>query len=197
MKESIKLENGKYELIFKQNEGILEDEEDYKMTFKCLRNGEEWRNLIGDKLVFSMFHMIRELQEENKMNEQILKMRNNKYSENEYSEIVQEMKNYLAHIKAHKQVIENLEYNCVQSDSRDKSIEMVEHLMDSKYMHFFKMTVKDYIKKKVEDLFESIVKDFDLKNGGIRPGDDLEIEKFEEVIANYIENNYNELIYHD
>lgn len=38
------LENGKYTLIFDDKTGILE----------ALRYGEKWRDLTGDKLVYSM-----------------------------------------------------------------------------------------------------------------------------------------------
>lgn len=48
----IKLDNGKYTIIQKEN-GSLE----------ALRHGERWRDLTGDNLIFYMAHTIEEQQE--------------------------------------------------------------------------------------------------------------------------------------
>ena len=42
-RKSIKLDNGKYEIVFDKNGQFPE---------VCLRNGEPWRNLVGDNLIF-------------------------------------------------------------------------------------------------------------------------------------------------
>lgn len=52
--ESIKLDDGKYEVVHTDNPWI----------FKALRYGEEWRDLTGDKMVLTMFYRIQELEEE-------------------------------------------------------------------------------------------------------------------------------------
>lgn len=54
MKESIKLDNGKYEVISHDN----------MKKFECTRYGESWRDLIGDNLMLSMFYRIKELEDE-------------------------------------------------------------------------------------------------------------------------------------
>ena len=36
---------------------------DNGLNFKCTRNGEPWRDLIGDNLVFAMFSEIQECRE--------------------------------------------------------------------------------------------------------------------------------------
>ena len=46
-KSSLKLDNGKYEIILKN------DPKDFQ--FSCLRYDEEWRDLAGDKMVMSLF----------------------------------------------------------------------------------------------------------------------------------------------
>jgi len=48
---NIKLENGKYEFIYNEKTG----------DFKCLRNGEEWRDFTGDKAVWSLFNFCQNL----------------------------------------------------------------------------------------------------------------------------------------
>ncbi len=52
--ESIKLDNGKYEVILN----------DKPWKFEALRYGETWRSLTGDNLVLAMFYRIQELEEE-------------------------------------------------------------------------------------------------------------------------------------
>ena len=59
-KESILLDNEKYEVIFDQTSG--------KCEFHALRYGEEWRNLTGDNLVLCMFQRIQDLEERLKDN---------------------------------------------------------------------------------------------------------------------------------
>lgn len=49
MKETIKL--GKYELSHENG-----------CNLKCTRDGEDWRNLVGDNLVLQMFQRIQELE---------------------------------------------------------------------------------------------------------------------------------------
>ena len=51
----LKLDNNKYEIIEDLEHGI----------FKCLRNGEEWRDLVGDNLILSLVDKIQELENEN------------------------------------------------------------------------------------------------------------------------------------
>ena len=51
----INLYDNKYTVIEDLNNGV----------FKALRNGEEWRDLIGDGLSLSMIQKIQELEEEN------------------------------------------------------------------------------------------------------------------------------------
>lgn len=57
--DSISLEGGKY-TVFQSVASCC-------YTFKALRYGEDWRDLVGDNLVHSMFHRILELQEELEM----------------------------------------------------------------------------------------------------------------------------------
>jgi len=45
MEEKITICDGKYTLIYNNENG----------DFRALRYGEEWRSLVGDKLVFAMF----------------------------------------------------------------------------------------------------------------------------------------------
>jgi hypothetical protein len=45
MEEKITICDGKYTLIYNDEDG----------NFRALRYGEEWRSLVGDKLVFAMF----------------------------------------------------------------------------------------------------------------------------------------------
>ena len=56
MRESVKLDDGKYEVIFDQN-GCRSD-------FYALRYGESWRDLTGDNLVLAMFYRIQNLEEQ-------------------------------------------------------------------------------------------------------------------------------------
>jgi len=55
--ESIKI--NEYEILvnFNNNNSI----------FEAKRNGEPWRNLIGDNLVMTMFYRIQQLEEENRL----------------------------------------------------------------------------------------------------------------------------------
>ena len=55
MRESVKLDDGKYEVIFDQN-GRRSD-------FYALRYGEEWRSLTGDNLILAMFYRIQNLED--------------------------------------------------------------------------------------------------------------------------------------
>lgn len=55
MKESIKLDDGKYEVVLDQTNNTFD--------FHALRHGEQWRHLTGDNLVLSMFQRIQELEE--------------------------------------------------------------------------------------------------------------------------------------
>lgn len=50
---NIKLDNGKYEFIVNNNG-----------TMKCLRHGEEWRDLTGDGMVLAMAYEIERLRDE-------------------------------------------------------------------------------------------------------------------------------------
>lgn len=52
--EKVKVDE--YEVIQDLNNGV----------FKCLRNGEEWRDLTGDNLILSLINEIQELREQNK-----------------------------------------------------------------------------------------------------------------------------------
>ena len=56
MRESISLDDGKYEIIFDQNDRVSE--------FYALRYGEEWRSLTGDNMVLCMFQRIKDLEEQ-------------------------------------------------------------------------------------------------------------------------------------
>lgn len=56
MKESIILDDGKYEVIL--------DQVGSSFDFYALRHGERWRTLTGDNLVFCMFQKIKELEEQ-------------------------------------------------------------------------------------------------------------------------------------
>lgn len=51
----IKLKVGEYEIIEDLSNGV----------FKCLRHGEEWRNLAGDNMILSLVSKIEELTEQN------------------------------------------------------------------------------------------------------------------------------------
>lgn len=55
----IVLDNGKYIILWNDDMSI----------FKCLRNGNEWRNLMGDNLIYSLIMKIEELQNEIKNKE--------------------------------------------------------------------------------------------------------------------------------
>jgi hypothetical protein len=48
----VKLEKGKYE-FYEDGNGIL----------KCLRNGEQWKDYIGDKAVLCLFYRAQKLEE--------------------------------------------------------------------------------------------------------------------------------------
>ena len=55
-KKTIKLEGGKYTIVYDKTNQYPE---------KCLRYGEEWRDLIGDKLIFALCNEIEELERDN------------------------------------------------------------------------------------------------------------------------------------
>lgn len=55
MKEIIKLDSGKYEVILDQSYG--------EFNFHALRYGKEWRDLTGDNLVLAMFNKIQDLED--------------------------------------------------------------------------------------------------------------------------------------
>lgn len=55
MIKTIKLDSGKYTVVYDKNNQYPE---------KCLRNGEEWRSLVGDNLIFWLCAKIEELEEE-------------------------------------------------------------------------------------------------------------------------------------
>jgi len=55
MKESIKLDNGEYEVIL--------DQDGSNFNFHALRYGEQWRDLIGDNLILAMFYKIQDLED--------------------------------------------------------------------------------------------------------------------------------------
>jgi len=55
MKESVKLDSGKYEVVLDQTYG--------EFNFNALRYGEKWRNLVGDNLILAMFYKIQELED--------------------------------------------------------------------------------------------------------------------------------------
>ena len=54
MGKTIELDNGKYTVIYDENN---------QYPMKCLRYGEEWRNLVGDNLIFWLCAKIEELEE--------------------------------------------------------------------------------------------------------------------------------------
>lgn len=54
MSKKIELDNGKYTIVYN---------EDNQYPKKCLRYGEEWRDLVGDNLVFWLCNRIQELEE--------------------------------------------------------------------------------------------------------------------------------------
>ena len=55
MSKTIELDNGKYAIVYDETNSYPE---------KCLRYGEEWRDLIGDNLIFWLCKRIEELEEE-------------------------------------------------------------------------------------------------------------------------------------
>lgn len=54
MGKRIELDNGKYTVIYDENN---------QYPMKCLRYGEEWRDLVGDNLIFWLCAKIEELEE--------------------------------------------------------------------------------------------------------------------------------------
>lgn len=54
MAKTIKLDDGKYTIVYDENN---------QCPVKCLRYGEEYRNLIGDNLIFWLCVRIEELEE--------------------------------------------------------------------------------------------------------------------------------------
>lgn len=54
MGKTIELDNGKYTVMYDENN---------QYPMKCLRYGEEWRDLIGDNLIFWLCTKIEELEE--------------------------------------------------------------------------------------------------------------------------------------
>lgn len=54
MGKTIELDNGKYTVIYDENN---------QYPMKCLRYGEEWRDLVGDNLIFWLCAKIEELEE--------------------------------------------------------------------------------------------------------------------------------------
>ena len=54
MGKTIELDNGKYTVIYDENN---------QYPMKCLRYGEEWRDLVGDNLIFWLCARIEELEE--------------------------------------------------------------------------------------------------------------------------------------
>lgn len=54
MGKTIELDNGKYTVMYDENN---------QYPMKCLRYGEEWRDLVGDNLIFWLCAKIEELEE--------------------------------------------------------------------------------------------------------------------------------------
>lgn len=54
MSKTIELDNGKYTVVYDETNSHPE---------KCLRYGEEWRDLVGDNLIFWLCKRIEELEE--------------------------------------------------------------------------------------------------------------------------------------
>lgn len=54
MGKTIELDNGKYTIMYNENN---------QYPMKCLRYGEEWRDLVGDNLIFWLCAKIEELEE--------------------------------------------------------------------------------------------------------------------------------------
>ena len=54
MGKTIELDNGKYIVMYDENN---------QYPMKCLRYGEEWRDLVGDNLIFWLCAKIEELEE--------------------------------------------------------------------------------------------------------------------------------------
>ena len=54
MGKTIELDNGKYAVMY---------DESNQYPMKCLRYGEEWRDLVGDNLIFWLCAKIEELEE--------------------------------------------------------------------------------------------------------------------------------------
>lgn len=52
MEVKLEVADGKYTLVFDEATG----------KFYCLRYGEPWRDLVGDKMVLSLFYRIKELE---------------------------------------------------------------------------------------------------------------------------------------
>lgn len=53
--KTVKLDGGKYTIVYGKTDSY---------PIKCLRNGEEWRDLLGDNLIFWLCERIEELEEE-------------------------------------------------------------------------------------------------------------------------------------
>ena len=63
MTKTINLDDGKYTIIYNENN---------QYPIKCLRYGEDWKDLIGDNLIFWLCKKIEELEEEtNDMRDQL------------------------------------------------------------------------------------------------------------------------------
>jgi hypothetical protein len=55
MSKKIVLDDGKYTIVYDKNN---------QYPIKCLRYGEEWRDLLGDNLIFWLCTRIEELEDE-------------------------------------------------------------------------------------------------------------------------------------
>ena len=53
--KTVKLDGGKYTIVYDKTDSF---------PAKCLRYGEEWRDLLGDNLIFWLCARIEELEEE-------------------------------------------------------------------------------------------------------------------------------------
>jgi hypothetical protein len=69
MSKKIVLDDGKYTIVYDKNN---------QYPIKCLRYGEEWRDLLGDNLIFWLCASIEELEDERGENYENFKTRQNK-----------------------------------------------------------------------------------------------------------------------
>lgn len=106
---------------------------------------------------------------------------------------VDDIKNFLNHIAAHKQVTQDIKHQICNSSERNMSLDIIERSMEQ-YQMQFETCIDTYIDDAFEEMFIKMADDFELVEGGLERGDEKDIDNFKKIVGNWVKMNFKGMV---